>query len=318
MSWNKFFGSFEHQDDGAQSQAQRKAALAEMAKREKVLQTSIDKRRGTINAYEAEIAPVFMQYRKLAADPRTAAAAKKLFKEKISPLEKRMATEERELKIDQMLLETGSRVRTKDNSGDVRGAYLQAMQAYTPFVGQQAGRMIDGDKADNILSSLTEAQLTLGTSDSTLAQSLTANMARLNDEEALDESEASAADTEDRTEESVLARLNARFHFDEVVESEPATPVAAAAATSPAVSASSSSATTRTKPQPSSAASATASTTTTYRGASELSFPQPSTALPNARPAARAVGSGRQAVASSIASEGGKPRSRHTTFDTDD
>lgn len=300
MSWKQFFGDFQHQDDGgAATQAQRKAALAAIAKRERSMQTQIDKRRQSIRALEAELTPVFMQYRKMSASGAQKAAAQRLFKEKIAPLERRLANEERELKNDLGLLEIGGRVREKDNTGDARGAYLQALQAYTPFVGQRAANTVDGSQADEILHSLTEAQLTFNDGDVTLAQSLSSNLARLNHEDAIDDSETTKAELDNReeyNEENVMRRLNERFQLDEQPPPPP-------------VSATSQPTTTRVQPQP---------TTPTYRGESArardtLNFPTPASEPPSR------VATGRQAVATAVSLDGtGRPRARHVTFDTDD
>src|SRR5579862_5412311 len=140
MSLKQLFGTFEHQKDDAFTQQQRKLVVAKLSRAQQALQTEIAKRETTIAALEAEIVPVFMHYRKLTADPRNAAAAKRIFKEKIAPLEKRLANEERELKKDRMLLEIGSRAQSKDTSGDARSTYMRAMKDVVPYIGQKSGQ----------------------------------------------------------------------------------------------------------------------------------------------------------------------------------
>lgn len=300
MSWKQIFGNFEHQKDDAFTEQQRKQVVAKVGRAQKTLQTVIDKRVATITALEAEIVPVFMQYRKLAADGRTAAAAKRLFKEKIAPLEKRLAFEERELKTNRMVYDISNRTQIKDTSGDANSAVLRAMKEALPYIGQKSGQTLDGDEAEDIVDSITEAQMQMAGSDSTLTHSLSANLARLNNEDAIDDEQAAGADDAGgRSEESILARLNERFMLD-----EPAAPAPA-----PSSSSTTTTATTRVNPQPSAAVAPSV-----YRGETPLNFPSPSTAEPRGRAAAT---SGRQAVATAV-DTGAKQRTRHVTFDTDD
>ena len=302
FSWNRLFGNFEHQDNGgAQTLAERKATAAALARREKPLRMQIERRRTAIRALEAEIMPFLAQYKNLAANQRTAPTAKRLFKEKIAPLERRLAAEERELKADEALLNLGSRGMTKDNTNDVRGAYLRAAHAHALTFGKASASSVTGDQADEMLDSITEAQLALGNSDNTFATSLHTQLGRLNMEDALDADAAAAVDAaaaDEGTEESVLRRLNERFQFQD----EPLTP--------PEPASSSSSTTTQVRPQPSDSATSLP----VYR--SDM-FPPVGTAMPDrttssSRSGGSGGGSGRQAVAASTS------RGRHVTFDTDD
>ena len=300
FSWNRLFGNFEHQDNGgAQTLAERKATAAALAKREKPLRMQIEKRRTAIRALEAEIVPFLTQYKNLSANQRTAATAKRLFKEKIAPLERRLAAEERELKSDEALLNLGSRGLTKDNTNDVRGAYLRAAHAHALTLGKASASSVTGDQADDMLESITEAQLSLGNNDNTFASSLHTQMARLNMEDTLDADAAAAVDAaaaDEGTEESVLRRLNERFQFHD----EPLTP--------PEPASSSSSTTTQVRPQPSDSAPSMP----VYRNDM---FPPVGLAMPDRTTSSSRSGggdSGRQAVAASTS------RGRHVTFDTDD
>jgi hypothetical protein len=181
------------------------------AERDKTRQ-QIATRESTISAIENEVRPLLVRYQELARAKKANSQEAQLLLARMTTFDKRLQEEKIELQTLKGLDRLAEMSVAKAEKQKTTNGMLSALEQVAPYLEKQGESDVDSDRADEIISRITGAQLDSSSSGATLSQSLARNLGSLDADTALTASAMSsdaAASTNDTS--SMLARLGGQL-----------------------------------------------------------------------------------------------------------